>query len=159
MRRARLRPGAARRPLASAAAGRDRSRFAAVSTFFVPVRTSKAGTLSLQTGRLPSGERVGLAFTSEATLLLAFGPAQQFVHLAAPALIGLLAPLGINHFRIDPWRADAATPRTREPARIPQPAPQREPARLRPAAVGQAVGAGPAVGFAAGIHAVTRQVA
>ena len=27
-------------------------------TFFVPVRESKAGTLALRTGRLPSGERV-----------------------------------------------------------------------------------------------------
>ena len=28
------------------------------NTFFVPVRESKAGTLALRTGRLPSGERV-----------------------------------------------------------------------------------------------------
>ena len=84
--------------------------------FFVPVLTSRAGTLSVQTGRLPSGERVGLAFTSQASLLLAFGPPQQFVHLAGPALTGLLAPLGVKQFRIDLWRADAATPRAPEPA-------------------------------------------
>ena len=46
-------------------------------TFFVPVRASKAGTLALRTGRLPSGERVGLAFTSEASLLLTMGSSQQ----------------------------------------------------------------------------------
>ena len=110
--------------------------------FFVPVRTSRAGTLSLQTGRLPSGERVGLAFTSEAMLLLAFGPAQQFVHLAGPALTGLLAPLGIEQFRIDPWRADAATPRAREPG------------DARPAA-----GSAGCTGRTGGVRPVTRQVA
>jgi hypothetical protein len=103
------------------------------NAFFVPVRASRAGTLSLRTGRLPSGERVGLAFTTQAALRLAFGPAQQFVHLAGPALTELLAPLGVGHFRIDPWRADAATPPAREPARLPQPVPQPGPDRPRPA--------------------------
>jgi hypothetical protein len=42
-------------------------------TYFVPVRESQAGTLALRTGRLRSGERVGLAFTSEASLLLTMG--------------------------------------------------------------------------------------
>ena len=37
-------------------------------TYVVPVRESQAGTLALRTGRLTSGERVGLAFTSEASL-------------------------------------------------------------------------------------------
>jgi hypothetical protein len=38
---------------------------------FVPVRVSEAGTLALRTGRLLSGQRVGLAFTSAAALLSA----------------------------------------------------------------------------------------
>ena len=45
-------------------------------TFLVPVRTSKAGTLALAR-RLLTGERVGLAFASEASLLLAMGPSRQ----------------------------------------------------------------------------------
>jgi hypothetical protein len=61
-------------------------------TFFVPVRAGQAGVLALRTGRLPSGERVGLAFTSETALSQTLGPAQQWVHLAAPALAAMLAP-------------------------------------------------------------------
>ena len=71
-------------------------------TFFVPVRTSKAGTLALQTGRLLTGERIGLAFTSEATLLLTLGPSQQWIRLDADALKDMLAPLGVEHVRVDP---------------------------------------------------------
>jgi hypothetical protein len=71
-------------------------------TFFVPMRTSKAGTLALQTGRLSSGERIGLAFTSEASLLLTLGPSQQWVRLDGQALKDMLAPLGVEHVRVDP---------------------------------------------------------
>jgi hypothetical protein len=71
-------------------------------TFLVPVRTSTAGTLALRTGRLLTGERVGLAFTSEASLLLAMGPSQQWARLGYLAMRDMLAPLGIKHVRIDP---------------------------------------------------------
>jgi hypothetical protein len=71
-------------------------------TFFVPVRTSKSGTLALRTGRLRSGEHVGLAFTSEASLLLALGPAQQWIHLGPQALRDMLTPLGVEQVRVDP---------------------------------------------------------
>ncbi len=70
-------------------------------TLFVPVRSSKAGTLALRTGRLPSGERVGLAFTSEAALALTMGPSQEWIHLDGAALRQLLAPLGVDHIRVD----------------------------------------------------------
>jgi hypothetical protein len=70
--------------------------------FFVPVRTSKAGTLALRTGRLESGERIGLAFTSDAALLLTMGPAQQWIQLDGQALTDMLAPLGVEHVRVDP---------------------------------------------------------
>jgi hypothetical protein len=71
-------------------------------TFFVPIRTSKAGTLALQTGRLLTGERIGLAFTSEASLLLTLGPSQQWIRLDGDALKDMLAPLGVEHVRVDP---------------------------------------------------------
>jgi hypothetical protein len=71
-------------------------------TFLVPVRTSKAGALALRTGRLLTGERVGLAFTSEASLLLAMGPSQQRARLGYQAMQAMLAPLGIKNVRIDP---------------------------------------------------------
>ena len=73
-----------------------------IHTYVVPVRESKAGTLSLQTGRLINGERVGLAFTSEASLLMTLGPSQQWIRLAPGALRALLAPLGVTSLRVDP---------------------------------------------------------
>ncbi|HUN37867.1 MAG TPA: SAV_915 family protein [Trebonia sp.] len=71
-------------------------------TFLVPVRTTSAGSLALRTGRLLTGERIGLAFTSEASLLLAMGPSQQWARLGQGAMRDMLAPLGISHIRIDP---------------------------------------------------------
>lgn len=54
-------------------------------TFYVPVRASQAGPLALRTGRLLTGQRIGLAFTSEASLLLTLGPAQAWVRLDSRA--------------------------------------------------------------------------
>jgi SseB protein N-terminal domain len=71
-------------------------------TFLVPVRTCAAGTLALRTGRLVSGERVGLAFTSEASLTRTLGPSQQWIHLAREALADMLEPLDIGHIIVDP---------------------------------------------------------
>jgi hypothetical protein len=71
-------------------------------TFFIPVRESKAGTLALQTGRLRTGERVGLAFTTEASLLLTMGSSPRWVRLDGQALKDMLAPLGVRHIRVDP---------------------------------------------------------
>jgi hypothetical protein len=85
-------------------------------TYCVPVRESQAGTLALRTGRLTSGERVGLAFTSEASLLLTMGPFQQWIRLAAEPLRDMLAPLGVQCIRIDPYPAGELTP-----AGLPQP--------------------------------------
>ena len=84
--------------------------------YFVPVRESQAGPLALRTGRLSSGERVGLAFTSEASLLLTMGPFQHWVRLAAEPLRDMLAPLGVQGVRIDPRPAGEL-----EPAGMPQP--------------------------------------
>jgi hypothetical protein len=85
-------------------------------TYFVPVRESQAGTLALRTGQLASGERVGLAFTSEASLLLTMGPSQHWVRLPAEPLRGMLAPLGVQRVRIDPRPASEL-----RPAGLPQP--------------------------------------
>jgi hypothetical protein len=79
-------------------------------TYFVPVRESQAGTLALRTGQLVSGERVGLAFTSEASLLLTMGPFQHWVRLAAEPLRDMLAPLGVQRVRIDPRPASELRP-------------------------------------------------
>ena len=71
-------------------------------TYLVPVRESKSGALSLRTGRLITGERVGMAFTSEASLLMTLGPSQQRIELAPGALRAMLAPLGVTFLRVDP---------------------------------------------------------
>jgi hypothetical protein len=85
-------------------------------TYLVPVRESQAGTLALRTGRLTSGERVGLAFTCEASLLQTMGPFQQWIRLAAEPLRDMLAPLGVQCVRIDPRPAGEL-----KPAGLPQP--------------------------------------
>jgi hypothetical protein len=71
-------------------------------TFFVPVRESRAGTLALQTGRLRSGERVGLAFSTEGSLLLTMGSPRRWVRLGGQALRDMLAPLGVRQVLVDP---------------------------------------------------------
>ena len=70
-------------------------------TLFVPVRMSNAGMLTLRTGRLESGERIGLAFTSADSLSYTLGAAQQWVNLGDQSLRDMLTPLGIRELRID----------------------------------------------------------
>jgi hypothetical protein len=71
-------------------------------TFLIPVRTCAAGSLALRTGRLVSGERVGLAFTSEASLTRTLGPSQLWIRLGRKALADMLDPLGVQHITVDP---------------------------------------------------------
>jgi hypothetical protein len=71
-------------------------------TLYVPVRMGSAGILTLRTGCLESGERIGLAFTSEDSLSYTLGPAQQWVNLGDQSLLDMLAPLGIRQLRVDP---------------------------------------------------------
>jgi hypothetical protein len=87
--------------------------------FFVPVNASQSGTMALRTGRLVSGQPIGLAFTSAALLLSTMGPSQQWARLCEAALRDLLAPLGVDHIRIDPHPvravASSARPEITEP--------------------------------------------
>ena len=69
---------------------------------YVPVRTTSEGVLTLRTGRLETGERIGLAFTSLASLEYTLGPAQQWISLGDESLRDMLAPLGIRQLRVDP---------------------------------------------------------
>jgi hypothetical protein len=68
----------------------------------VPVTPGRAGALAVRTARLPSGQRTGLAFTSEATLHAALGPGQPWIRLSEPMIRDLLAPLGVAQLRLDP---------------------------------------------------------
>jgi hypothetical protein len=66
--------------------------------------------ICLRTGRLASGLPIGLAFTSEASLQSMLGPQQQWALICERALLDLLAPLGIDHMRIDPILAPGTAP-------------------------------------------------
>src|SRR5882724_2786902 len=70
-------------------------------TLYVPVRMGSAGILTLRTGRLEAGERIGLAFTCEDSLSYTLGTGQQWVNLGDQSLLDMLAPLGIRQLRID----------------------------------------------------------
>jgi hypothetical protein len=76
--------------------------------FLVPVSATPSGTLALKTGRLASGERIGLAFTSEQSLRDVLGPWQQWTHLSERALHGMLAPIGVAQVRGEPHAATGA---------------------------------------------------
>ncbi|MFY9776907.1 MAG: SAV_915 family protein, partial [Trebonia sp.] len=84
-------------------------------------RTTAAGTLALRTGRLPSGERTGLAFTCQDALVRALGPSQQWTDLSWEALLDMVAPLGIKHIRVDP--EPDGRPRTGNSPQPPRPLP------------------------------------
>jgi hypothetical protein len=72
------------------------------NVLYVPVRTTSDGVLTLRTGRLESGERIGLAFTSLESLEYTLGSAQQWINLGDESLRDMLAPLGIRQLRVDP---------------------------------------------------------
>jgi hypothetical protein len=103
---------------------------------FVPVRETQSGTVALCTARLLSGQRVGLAFTSEALLLSAEGPGQHWIRLHEQAMHDMLAPLGVDQIRVDPCfepardNAGAGTPR-RAQTTTPAPASARHAAAQR----------------------------
>ena len=93
-------------------------------TYVVPVHSATSpqeGTLALRTGRLRSGERIGLAFTCEASLLLTLGPCQEWIRLDEEALFDMLAPLGVEHVRVDPRPAAELQARNAGPVDRPGP--------------------------------------
>jgi hypothetical protein len=68
--------------------------------WFVPVR-STGDIATLQTGRLPDGLRVGIAFTTLDRLRAAAG-VQEFMRLSEEALHDMLTPIGISRIQLDP---------------------------------------------------------
>jgi hypothetical protein len=75
----------------------------------VPVHTGP-GMASLRCGRLPSGERVGIAFTSQAGLAEVMGAGQPWIRLSAQAMRDMLAPLGVTRIQVDPRVIAAGRP-------------------------------------------------
>lgn len=68
--------------------------------WFVPVR-STGDIATLQTGRLPDGLRVGIAFTTLDRLRAAAG-VQEFMRVSEDALHDMLTPIGISRIQLDP---------------------------------------------------------
>jgi hypothetical protein len=81
----------------------------ATSPLVVPVHTC-SGMVSLRCGRLPSGERVGIAFTAEASLTRVMGAGQPWIHMSAEAMRDMLAPLGVTRIQVDPGVITAGRP-------------------------------------------------
>jgi hypothetical protein len=81
----------------------------ATGLIVAPVRT-KSGMVCLRCGRLPSGERVGIAFTTEAQLVRAMGPDQPWIRLTDGAMRTMLAPLGIRRIQVDAGQVMASLP-------------------------------------------------
>ena len=81
----------------------------ATSLLVVPVHTC-SGMVSLRCGRLPGGERVGIAFTAEASLTRVMGAGQPWIHMSAEAMRDMLAPLGVTRIQVDPGVITAGRP-------------------------------------------------
>ncbi len=75
----------------------------------VPVRTVP-GMVSLRCGRLPTGERVGIAFSTEARLAAVMGAGQLWTQLSEQAMEEMLAPLGVTRIQVDPGLVTTAPP-------------------------------------------------
>lgn len=75
----------------------------------VPVHAGP-GMAGLRCGRLPGGERVGIAFTSQASLAEVMGAGQPWIRLSAAAMRDMLAPLGVTRIQVDPGVIAAGRP-------------------------------------------------
>jgi hypothetical protein len=80
-----------------------------VSLLVVPVRT-RSGMASIQCGRLPTGQPVGVAFTSEGRLASVMGAGQLWIRLSEPAMKEMLEPLGVTRIQVDPGLVAALYP-------------------------------------------------
>ena len=81
----------------------------ATGRMVVPVRTVP-GMVSLRCGHLPAGERVGIAFTTEAHLAEVMGAGQPWIQLSERAMEEMLAPLGITRIQVDPGLVTKSPP-------------------------------------------------
>lgn len=105
---------------------------------FVPVRSVAGSALVVQTGRLPRGQRVGIAFTAPDRLAKAMGRHQLWTQLSVSALRAMLAPLGITSIQLDPILVGPALGESSLRPPVAEPTPTR-PAAATPAIL---VGAG-----------------
>jgi hypothetical protein len=57
---------------------------------------------SLQCGQLPTGERVGIAFTTADRLARVMGSGQAWIRMDVRAVQVMLAPVGVTRIQVDP---------------------------------------------------------
>jgi hypothetical protein len=69
---------------------------------YVPVSVCSVNIVTIRTGRLSCGERIGLGFTSAAGLAAVFGPGQAWIVIHLRALHQMLACRGITIVQVDP---------------------------------------------------------
>jgi hypothetical protein len=74
----------------------------------VPVAVCSASVVAIRTARLPSGERVGLGFTSEARLAGVLGTGHAWILIHLEPLRAMLMPRGITQVVVDPLRCGPA---------------------------------------------------
>ncbi|MEY9932878.1 hypothetical protein ABH926_007529 [Catenulispora sp. GP43] len=67
----------------------------------VPVRAGRCGSVAVRTGRLPDGQRVGLAFSTSAALAAVFGADQAWISLNPAMARRMLAEAGAAEMRVD----------------------------------------------------------
>jgi hypothetical protein len=72
-----------------------------LSLLVVPVRT-RSGMAAIQCVRLPTGQPVGVAFTSESRLASVMGAGQPWILLSQAAMKELLEPIGVTRIQVDP---------------------------------------------------------
>ncbi|TDD58146.1 hypothetical protein E1263_20630 [Kribbella antibiotica] len=75
--------------------------------WYVPVHPAGGVGCTLQTGHLPNGRRVGIAFTTLTHLHTACGPHHEYLRTTEPSLREALEPLGITRIQLDPHRVVA----------------------------------------------------
>jgi hypothetical protein len=71
------------------------------TTVLVPVRVGRCGAIAVRTGRLPDGQRVGLAFSNPAALAEVFGSDQGWISLNPRMARQMLAEAGAAEMRVD----------------------------------------------------------
>jgi hypothetical protein len=75
--------------------------------WYVPVHPAGGVGCTLQTGHLPDGHRVGIAFTTLTHLRAATTDHQEYLRMTEPALREALLALGITRIQLDPLRVAA----------------------------------------------------
>lgn len=74
----------------------------ALPPLIVPIHQRNTDAVVVMTGRTPTGQRVGIAFTDVEHLVSAMGRSQAWMHLSETGLRGMLAPLGFRRIQVDP---------------------------------------------------------